>query len=50
MSSRNSNKKLGKILQHRDMQAVLFKSFFTVQEEMFNFNFSEKKHRISLHY
>ncbi|KAK1732081.1 hypothetical protein QTG54_017123 (mitochondrion) [Skeletonema marinoi] len=50
MSSGNSNKKLGKILQHRDMQAILFKFFFAIQKKMFNFNFSENKHRVSFHY
>ena len=50
MSSGNSNKNLGKILQHCDMQAILFKFFFAIQEKKFKFNFSEKKHRISLHY
>ena len=50
MSSGNSNKKLGKILQHRDMQAILFKFFFAIQKKIFNLNFSKNEHKISLHY
>ena len=33
MSSGNSNKKLGKILQHRDMQAILFKFFLQYKKK-----------------
>ena len=43
MSSGNSNKKLGKILQHRDVQAILFKFFFAIQKKMYKLYFDKKE-------